>query len=621
MDRQDLFAATTLALLLATACSSMNPSGAVGPQGGGGAGAGAGPNPVVPLKPLPPRANVVDSPPTFLESSPVVVRQEPLGTINGPMVRVQLAKGDGSTLAVLASNVYDPARLFWLAPGSDAADRWQVASGPQGELLDGKVRLLQRKSNESHPHTHAESDNVRALEGAGWGAPSPLTPEQHETLLGEASQQPANGRRIFQLTGASGTRHDFGYEGSALVWRSGQASETLCDCNVYRAFIDAADDAPVLIVSEEVDTAVYRRVGDHWLRSVLAHAPAPVAPPEKCSVSSPGDTGTKLSLWCSAEQSRLLAVDSAALPGGGGALVYALERSVIEQRCVARNFPCDPSGPTDTCGPTLAQWECAQLVRSRSAELVQAKITQGGVATASIGGLVTPTKAPDPLIGIALALHADSRGLHLALARASQEGRPLEISHLELAAGGARLPARAVVEAALPLGAPLSDATLLARGFTGFGPGVFDGGELELRDSSYRVVSVDGPRFVFETEARFPAGTIGHGLQVSNDVDSAALTIDPAGASLSVRRSRTEPVGPLSRTDHYGQHPFDATQLHRYRVELDGSSVTFSIDGTKLNVASLRPSSPSFRVRVGCVDSCDPDKSRSAWRSLGVTKR
>lgn len=613
-----LLVATTSAVLLATACSSATSGGALGPHGEGGAGAGGSANPVVPPKPLPPRARVVESAPTFLESSLVVVRQEPLGTINGPRARVQLAKGEGPTLAVLASNDYDPARLFWLTPRAGAADRWRVLSGPHGDLLDGKVRLLQPKSNESFPHLHADSDNVRALEADGWGTPSPLTPEQHEALLVDSSQQPVNGRRIFQLSSGAG-RHDFRYEGSSLVWSFGQTREALCDCNVYRAFIDAADDAPVLIVSEEVDTAVYRRVGDHWLRSVLAHAPAPVAPPEKCAVSSPGDTGTKLPLWCSAEQTRILAIDSAALPGGG-ALVYALERSVIEQRCVARLFPCDPSGPTNTCGAPLAQWECVPLVRSRSAELVQAKITQSGVATASLGGLTTPTMQPDPLFGIALSVHADAGVLHVALASAQAEGRPLQISHLELAPSGARLPARAVLEPAPAPGA-LSDAILLARGFTGFGAAVFDGGELELRKTSYRVVNADGPRFVFEAEARLPAGSSGHGLQVSNDVDSATLAIDSAGASLSVTRSRTEQTGPLSRTDHLGKQAFDATQIHRYRVELDGDDVTFSIDGTKLGVADLRPSSPSFRVRVGCVDSCDAETSRSAWRSLGVTKR
>ncbi len=620
MDRQDLLAASSLALLL-TACSAAPPGGAQGPDGEGERGTGGSQNPVVPVKRVPPRGRVVDSPPTFLESSPVVVRQEPLGTINGPMVRVQLAAGEGPTLAVLASNAHDPARLFWLTITAGAADRWQVASGPQGELLDGKIRLLQRKNNESFPHSHADSDNVRALEAVGWGAPSPLTPEQHETLLGETSQQPANGRRIFQLTGASGTRHDFGYEGSALVWRSGQASETLCDCNVVRAFVDATDGAPVLIVAEEVDTAVYRRLGDHWQRSVLAHAPAPVAPPEQCSVSSPGDTETKLSASCSAEQTRLLAVDGAALPNGGGALVYALERSVVEQRCIARLFACDPSGPTNTCRGNLPQWRCTSVVRSRSAELLQAKVTALGVATASLGGLVTPTKQPDPLLGVALAIHADADVLHVALASARVEGHPLQLAHLELAPSGARLPARAVFEPAQAPGAALSDAVLLARGFTGFGLGVFDGGELELASSSYRVVNADGPRFVFEAEARFPAGSTGHGLQVSNDVDIAELAVDSAGAALSVQRSRTEPVGPLTHTDFLGRQAFDATQLHRYRVELAGSNVTFSVDGKALSVATLRASSPSFRVRVGCVGDCDAGTSRSAWRSLGVTKR
>ena len=79
---------------------------------------------------------------------------------------------------------------------------------------------------------------------------------------------------------------------------------------------------------------------------------------------------------------------------------------------------------------------------------------------------------------------------------------PLFIAHSSMslhAVFGSPLYPLGHAQVSLPLGAPLSDATLLARGFTGFGPGVFDGGELELRGSSYRVVNVDGPRFVFSS--------------------------------------------------------------------------------------------------------------------------
>lgn len=96
MDRQDLLAASSLALLLA-ACSAAPPGGAQGPDGEGERGTDGSQNPIVPVKRVPPRGRVVDSPPTFLESSLLVVRQEPLGTINGPPSAWRRPRSAGSS--------------------------------------------------------------------------------------------------------------------------------------------------------------------------------------------------------------------------------------------------------------------------------------------------------------------------------------------------------------------------------------------------------------------------------------------------------------------------------------------------------------------------------------------
>ncbi len=546
---------------------------------------------------------------TAIDVSPLVVaRDEPLVTFRRVPARVQLARGADSTWAVLASDDTSTAPVFWLAAG---ADRFRVARGQEGTLLAGELALLQQKRDGGATLVAAETTQLRPLTPNGWGTPRALTPEQGEALRVAGSAIPAYPRAAFDLD-AAGARHAFQWGVGRLLWSFGGEQKTLCACDsVFRAAVDPQDGSPTLLVAEGGGASVYSFTEGHWSRTVLVPRDAAQPAPATCAVTAlQAERVATLPAACTFVSRGMLALDGAMFAGEMRA-VWAETRREDQLQCVGQMHPCDPSGPHDKCAPREA-WSCSTVTRSSATSLMQATIGRNGVRVAPLDGLV-----PAQHDNVSLVLRADDAAAHLALASGALSKVSSTVRHLELAPKGSpSLAARPVLALPPPKGPFASEDSLLANGFSGFGPGFFDGGTLELRTTAYRSVTAPSSGFRFEIEARF-GSTPGHGVALSGELDTVELLADAAEVTLNERQSRTESTGPLERVLGLASRKLDASRLHRYTFVVSGEQLLVSIDGERLGTGRLRGGVQ--RLRFGCVGSCSDTSSASVWGSLSLT--